>query len=228
MLSLNKKNYWVTIKYLDNILREVLYRNRLKIYKIFSNHIILKKRNVLIDIGTSPILDKSENIILSEYKWKKNITCLSNQNCDILKVKYKKTKFLIGDAKKINCKNSKFDIVHCSATLEHLGSNENQLKAIKEMYRISKKYLFISTPNRFFPLEMHTKLPLLHFLPKKLFRYIIKFFGDNFFCYEKNLNLLSTNDLIKLCRNAGVTNYLITYNYFLFFKSNIILIAKKY
>jgi hypothetical protein len=228
MFSTNKKNYWVTIKYLDSILKDFLYKNRIKIYKIFRKHIIQNKKNLLIDIGTSPIIDKSENVILKKYKFKENITCLSNQNCNILKARYKKIKFVIGDAKKMIFKNNKFDIVHCSATLEHLGSYSNQLKAIKEMYRITKRYLFISTPNRFFPIEMHTKLPLLHFLPKKLFRYIINFFGDDFFCYEKNLNLLSVNDLIKLCFNAKIKEYIITYNYFLFFKSNIILIAKKY
>jgi hypothetical protein len=75
---------------------------------------------------------------------------------------------------------------------------------------------------------MHTKIPFLHFLPKKMFRAIIRFFGDDFFCHEKNLNLLSIKDVIKLCKNAQIKNYEIMYNYFLFFKSNIILIAKKY
>jgi ubiquinone/menaquinone biosynthesis C-methylase UbiE len=228
MISINKKNYWISIKILDNILEKILYESRKKIYKIFCNKIPLKKNFTIIDVGTSPMLEKYENIILSQYKWKDNITCLSNQNCNILKQQYKNTQFLKGDAKKMRFKNNKFDIVHCSATIEHLGSSRNQLKGLKEMYRISKKYLFITTPNRFFPIEVHTKLPFLHFLPKKIFRKIIKFLGDDFFCYEKNLNLLSTKDIINLCRNAKITNYKIVYNYFLFFKSNIILIAKKF
>ncbi len=227
MITINKKNYWVSIKFLDNFLKIILYIYRKKIYKIFSNNIALKKNYKLIDIGTSPILEKSENIILSKYKWKENITCLSDQNCNILKKKYKKTKFLKGDAKKINYRNNTFDIVHSSATIEHLGSYKNQLKALKEMYRISKKYLFITTPYRFFPIEMHTKLPLLHFLPKKIFRLILKFFGENFFCYEKNLNLLTKKDLDKLCIDAKIKNYKIIFNYLLFFKSNMILIAGK-
>jgi predicted SAM-dependent methyltransferase len=227
MILINKENYWVKIKYLDNIFKNILYKNREKIYKIFQKNIYLNKSYTLIDIGTSPILEESENMILKKYKWKDRITCLSNQNCSILKKKYKNTQFLNGDAKEMRFKNNKFDIVHCSATIEHLGSSRDQLKGLKEMYRISKKYLFITTPNRFFPIEMHTKLPFLHFLPKKIFRKIIKFLGDDFFCYEKNLNLLSTKDMINLCRNAKITNYKIVYNYFLFFKSNIILVAKK-
>ena len=228
MISINKKNYWVSIKVLDKILERILYESRKKIYQIFCKKIPLKKNFTLIDVGTSPMLEKYENIILSQYKWKKNITCLSDQNCNILKKKYKEIKISIGDAKKINYKNNKFDVVYCSATIEHLGSYQNQLRALKEMNRISKKYLFLTTPNRFFPIEMHTKIPFLHFLPKKIFRAIIRFFGDDFFCHEKNLNLLSIKDVIKLCKNAQIKNYEIMYNYFLFFKSNIILIAKKY
>jgi ubiquinone/menaquinone biosynthesis C-methylase UbiE len=227
MILINKKNYWVKIKYLDNILKNILLKNREKIYQIFQKNIYLNKSCTLIDIGTSPILEESENVILKKYKWKNKITCLSNQDCNILNKKYKKIKFLKGDAKKMYFKNNKFDIVHCSATIEHLGSSQDQLKGLKEMYRISKKHLFLTTPNRFFPIEMHTKLPFLHFLPKKIFRKIIKFLGDDFLCYEKNLNLLSTKDIINLCKNAKITNYKIVYNYFLFFKSNIILIAKK-
>ena len=94
---------------------------------------------------------------------------MSDQNCNILKKKYKEIRISIGDAKKINYKNDKFDVVYCSATIEHLGSYQNQLRALKEMNRISKKYLFLTTPNRFFPIEMHTKIPFLHFLRAEVF-----------------------------------------------------------
>ena len=79
--------------------------------------------------------------------------------------------------------------------IEHVGSYSEQKKFIKECYRITKKDIFITTPYRFFPIEMHTKLPLIHFLPKKIFRKIISFFGDDFFSLEKNLNLLSVREI---------------------------------
>ena len=37
------------------------------------------------------------------------------------------------------------------------------------MISLSKDYVVISTPNRFYPIEFHTKLPLLHWLPKTFF-----------------------------------------------------------
>ena len=55
-----------------------------------------------------------------------------------------------------------------------MGSNEQQKDFINECYRVSNKIVFIITPYRFFPIEMHTKIPLLHFLPKSIFRKIIR------------------------------------------------------
>ena len=70
MILINKKNYWVKIKYLDNIFKNILFKNREKIYQIFQKNIYLNKSYTLIDIGTSPILEESENVILKKYKWK--------------------------------------------------------------------------------------------------------------------------------------------------------------
>lgn len=44
MISINKKNYWVSIKILDKILENILYKSRKKIYKIFCKKIPLKKK----------------------------------------------------------------------------------------------------------------------------------------------------------------------------------------
>ena len=43
MISINKKNYWVSIKVLDKILEKILYQSRKKIYKIFCKKIPLNK-----------------------------------------------------------------------------------------------------------------------------------------------------------------------------------------
>ena len=86
--------------------------------------------------------------------------------------------------------DNQFDICYSSATIEHVGSKKEQLLFLKESLRVSKKYVFITTPNRFFPIDFHTKLPLIHWLPKKLHRKILNFFNLKFYAKEENLNLL--------------------------------------
>jgi ubiquinone/menaquinone biosynthesis C-methylase UbiE len=137
-------------------------------------------------------------------------------------------KFIIGDARNMKFKNNSFDIVYSSATIEHVGSHSNQLQFIKECFRVSRKHIFITTPNKFYPIEFHTKIPLLHFLPNKIFRKILLFLGLTFFAKEKNLNLLSEADLKRFCYRLKIQNYKIIRYKFLFFTSNLILhILKK-
>ena len=121
----------------------------------------------------------------------------------------------------------KSDLVISSATIEHVGSFKNQIKKINNMIKLSKKYIVITTPNRFFPIEVHTKLPLIHWLPKNIFRKILLLLGMSYFADEKNLNLLDKNDLhIILSNFSKKINYKIYKIKFLGFVSNFFVIGE--
>lgn len=94
-------------------------------------------------------------------------------------------KIYIGDGKNNKLKRNLFDIVHSNATLEHIGSFQNQISFIKDCIIISKKYVFIQTPNKFYLMEMHTLIPFIHWLPNKIYRKILKLLRLNFYSLEK-------------------------------------------
>ena len=121
----------------------------------------------------------------------------------------------------------KSDLVISNATIEHVGSLENQIKMCSNIINLSKKYFIIVTPNRFHPLEFHTKIPFIHWLPKKIHRKILNLIGLKFFSEEKNLNLLSENEFKLIMKKLNQVNFDIQNINFLFFKSNLILIGKK-
>jgi ubiquinone/menaquinone biosynthesis C-methylase UbiE len=204
-----------------------LNKYRRKIHNIFLESFVFTKKTRIIDIGSTQLLDEYENILLKKYKYKNNITCFSNQNLINLKKKYKKIKILQGDGRKTNLKKNSYDIAYSSATIEHVGSFLNQVKFIKEMLRVAKKGIFVTTPNRYFPFDLHTFLPLIHILPKKIHRRILKFFGYKFLSQEKNLNLLGKSDLTKICEKLKVSRYEIKKIKVLLFTSNLLLIIKK-
>ena len=157
-----------------------------------------------------------------------NFIRLKFKRCKILFKKYPNIKkIILGDGRKNNLPDNSFDIVHSNATIEHVGSHKNQLKFIKECIRISKKYTFIQTPNRFYPIDFHTILPLIHWLPKNIHRKILQIFGLNFYSLEKNLNLLSEQDLRKLCKEININNFKIIKYKLFFMTSNFILLIKK-
>jgi len=120
----------------------------------------------------------------------------------------------------------KSDVVISNATIEHVGGFEQQKKMIENMLLLTKKYFIITTPNRYHPLDFHTKLPILHWFPKKIHRKLLKLLKLEFFSKEENLNLLSKKDLITLLEIVGVNNFKIFDISLLGFKSNLIVIGK--
>jgi len=201
------------------------YRN--KIYLKFIKHIPFNSKTKLIDIGTTNIDLDHENYLVKKYPYKRSITCLSNQNLFLIKKKFPQIKTIIGDGRKIKLKDNKFDVVHSNATIEHVGNFNNQIKFVKEALRISKKYVFITTPNRNFFLDFHTLIPIIHWFPKKIHRLILKKIRHNFLSKEKNLNLLNNKDLEKICKIIKIKKYMIDSIKILGFKSNLILIINK-
>jgi len=60
-----------------------------------------------------------------------------------------------------------FDVVFSNAVVEHVGGRDRQRKLVTEALRVGRR-AFITTPNRRFPIELHTRLPLVHWLPDEV------------------------------------------------------------
>tara|TARA_B100000575_G_scaffold115714_1_gene92018 strand:- start:194 stop:898 length:705 start_codon:yes stop_codon:yes gene_type:complete len=210
------------------LIKKIILDARENFFKHFIHFTEYNDNQSLLDIGTTPSFDIEQNIILEKTKNNRNITCLSDQDCSILEKKYPNIKdFIIGDGTNTDFKDMSFDIVHSNATLEHVGSYNNQIAFVKEALRISKNHVFIQTPNRFYPIDFHTNLPLIHWLPKKIHRKILRFIGLNFYSTEENLNLLSESNLINICKKLDIKNFKIIKHKLLFMTSNLILVIKK-
>ena len=136
-------------------------------------------------------------------------------------------KFQLGDAKCLPFSNTSIDVIFSSAVIEHVGSLSDQVKMIGECFRVCKKGVFLTTPNRWFPIDPHTLIPLIHWLPKNYHRKVLKKLGFIFYSQEKNLNLLHTKAFHKMCRDIGITNYSIKKVRTFGFISNLILIIRK-
>ncbi len=207
---------------------KILLKKRKEILIILKEFLNDKKINDILDVGTTEDeTNKSSNYLvknLGEDKYYKSIsdqTITSNFFSKSLK------KSITGNFTKDEIEKFKSDLVISNATIEHVGSFENQIKMCSNIMSLSKKYFIIMTPNRFHPLEFHTKIPIIHWLPKKFYRIILRSFGLKFFSDEKNLNLLSEFDLRSIMKKNNQINYEIKYVNFFFIKSNFILIGEK-
>ena len=82
-----------------------------------------------------------------------------------------------------------FDIAVSNAVLEHVGSRPHQAAFVRELCRVAKT-VFISVPNRYFPVEHHTAIPLLHFWTRS-FELACRWLGKAEWADESNLILMS-------------------------------------
>lgn len=85
--------------------------------------------------------------------------------------------------------DAEFDVVFSNAVVEHVGTRADQRDFLGEALRVGRQ-LFLTTPNRWYPVELHTMIPLIHFLPPDVYRPLLERLGFAFFADEQNLNLL--------------------------------------
>jgi hypothetical protein len=95
-----------------------------------------------------------------------------------------------------------FDWVSSSAVVEHVGSAEQQVGFVRESARVARRGLFITCPNRWHWLEFHTKLPLLHWLPRGAHGAVLRRIGLASWARESHLRLVGARELSRLAGRA--------------------------
>lgn len=106
-------------------------------------------------------------------------------------------RFLEADLREIPLPNGYFDYGICNAVVEHAGSTREQAALVTEVCRVCRCVLF-TTPNKRFPLELHTWLPVLHWLPDLTYRRVLRRLGLGYFAEIANLNLLDADSFMAL------------------------------
>lgn len=157
----------------------------------------------VLDIGaTSDQSYESSNYLEAWLDDKSRITALGLDDARFLETRYPGLRFIRGNGLDLPFADASFDVVHAAAVIEHVGSFDHQVRLIAEAARVARRAFCITTPNRFFPIEVHTVLPLVHWLPKPAFRRLMQATGRDFFAREENLNLLSGRDLAAAATRA--------------------------
>lgn len=162
--------------------------------------------DTILDVGaTSDTTYSSSNYLEAWYPHKQNIVACGIDDARFLEKMYPGLRFVLADGLDLPFEDKSFDIVHSSAVLEHVGSFQNQRKFIQECARVAKRAIFLTTPNAWFPVEFHTSLPLLHWLPKPVFRKLLSGTHLRFFSDEANLNLMTADELDRAGNIPGWT-----------------------
>lgn len=102
------------------------------------------------------------------------------------------------DSSQLPYADGEFDWVFCNETIERAGSFERQYELLKELMRVSRKGIFVTTSNRRYPIEFNTARAFLHWLPDAAWRRVLKLSGKGRWANESALNLLDADGLKKL------------------------------
>lgn len=187
--------------------------NRTSKYKLFLAKVRPQESDRILDVGViNNEYTSVDNFLEKNYRPLSNITALSVDDIDEFKKRYPAIHSIVYDGYYFPFEDKTFDIGWSNAVLEHVGGSDRQVLFLKELKRTCKKVYF-TTPNRHFPIEVHTRYPLIHWLPKRIFDKILQFTPKKWASGDY-MHLLTCKDLKKVLSEAGITDYTIHRNRF--------------
>jgi len=136
--------------------RERIYRDFIRLMRPCASDTVL-------DVGASDVVNDAANVLERTYPHADRITAVGLGEAKAFQASFPNVAYRqIRPNAPLPFADQTFDIATSNAVLEHVGSLENQLKFVSELTRVASR-VFITVPNRLFPVEHHTGIPLLHY-----------------------------------------------------------------
>jgi methyltransferase family protein len=212
----------------DSMAVKVGLRVRERMFATFMSQFAPACDETVLDIGATSDQDYSaSNYFERLYPYKERITASGLGDASFLQQQYPGLNYVCANALDLPFADASFDLVHSSAVLEHVGSFENQTRMVGECVRVARRGICLTTPNRWFPIEIHTQLPLLHWLPSVVYRRLFHKMGYDYFAEEANLNLMSTASLLRTTAGIPGWRFQVVPARLLGWTSNLMLFAQR-
>jgi SAM-dependent methyltransferase len=174
------------------------WRARQRMFDLFMAHAGIGPDSRVLDLGVTPDTSLSEsNHFEQVYPHPERLTAASIEPVAGLAARFPKVNFVQIEPGPLPFADGEFDACFCSAVIEHVGSRDSQAHFLAEIARVSRRFC-ITTPNRWFPLDFHTILPLIHWLPQPAHQRCLRALGKDFWAQTANLNLLGARDLMAM------------------------------
>ena len=197
-MSTGAVDYFSSEHPLRRLASKVAWRARQSMYRLFVAQLAPTADDEVIDIGVTPDQELPDsNFFERLYPWPERVTATSIEDASAIEARFPGVRFVRTPPGPLPFDDRAFEIAFCSAVLEHVGP-ENQRAFLAEVLRVSGGRCFVTTPNRWFPVEVHTFLPLLHWLPRSAHRRLLHLLRRPFWADPANLHLVSARELAAL------------------------------
>ena len=132
----------------------------------------------VVDVGVTDAsfgAGSSDNFFEALYPWPGQITGVGHTGLDRFATAFPQVRTVQADGRQLPFADHEFDLGFSNAVVEHVaGGRDGQRRFVHELCRVADR-VFVTTPNRWFPLEVHTLLPFVHWLPVGPRRRLIPF-----------------------------------------------------
>lgn len=174
-------------------------RSRRRKFDLFLGEMKPSAQTRVLDVGAACIASgqRAENFLEEWYAHPHNITALVMGDIRAFQARYPKTRVVTGNGLNLPFADKEFDIVFSNAVIEHVGNRQAQKQFVAECLRVGKR-VFLTTPAREFPLESHTMIPFVHWLPIAWRNAIYRTFGRRNEGTPDALTLLSARSFLAL------------------------------
>jgi SAM-dependent methyltransferase len=163
---------------LRRVASQVSLRSRERKLRLFLDLLEPGPETTVIDVGVTDAPfggGSSDNFFEAMYPWPDQITGVGHTELDRFAAAFPRVRAVRADGRDLPFADGSFDLGFSNAVVEHVaGSRDGQRRFVHELCRVAHR-VFVTTPNRWFPLEVHTLLPFVHWLPASARRRVIPF-----------------------------------------------------
>ncbi|HJQ61109.1 MAG TPA: methyltransferase domain-containing protein [Vineibacter sp.] len=197
-----------------------------RIYADFLRTCAPGRDTTILDVGVSDVINDAANVLERSYPHRDRVTAVGLGHPDSFHKAYPDIAYRqVVPNQALPFADSTFDVAVSNAVLEHVGSPDNQHLFVSELCRVARR-VFITVPHRFFPVEHHTAIPLLHY-SDATFRLACRALGKAPWSEASNLILMSRAHLASLAPTGHVASVGYTGIKLGWFSSNLYLSATR-
>jgi SAM-dependent methyltransferase len=146
-------------------------RSRERKLQLFHERLAPGPETSVVDVGVTDSgvagAYGTDNFLEAEYPWPERITAVGVTRLDNFAAAFPRVRTVVADGRSLPFADGEFDVGFSNAVVEHVGRRPDQVAFVHELCRVAKR-VFVTTPNRWFPVEVHTLLPVVHWLPRGL------------------------------------------------------------
>src|SRR5579862_9485383 len=122
----------------------------------------------VLDVGVTNApfgAGSTDNYFEAHYPYPRRITAVGPTELDRFAAAFPEVRVVRADGRELPFADREFELCYSNAVVEHVaGGRAGQRRFVRELCRVAGR-VFVATPNRWFPIDPHTLMPFVQWLP---------------------------------------------------------------